>query len=167
MMHRFEPYCDACCTTSSHKLRPAQHWSHIDVKLCWCLMHIIWAVHQMHISIKPSWCMMHRHIAAWCTALSYNWCHDWAILMPDAQHWAIVIPDAHHAMSTALSHGTLTACLGNERGVLDKFENFLKSCWMWVYNYNTIVVVDVMCENHTLFWLLIYSVGNLLHRTEP
>ena len=74
---QFEPHFDNWCTSSGHKLMPAQHWvilCHNDawctaprhIKPYWCLIHIIklyWCL--MHI-IEP-WihrCMMHSHIDA-------------------------------------------------------------------------------------------------------
>ena len=100
-----EPYCDAWCTPSGHKLMPAQHWVILCHNDAWCtalshadsLMHIIeswmhmqdWTILMLH-SIKPYWCLMHNfnwvvdapassHIDAGCIPT----------LMPEAQHWVI------------------------------------------------------------------------------
>ena len=84
-----EPYCDAGCTASGHKLMPARQWaillchndawctalSHADA---WCtplclgctaLSHIdAWCIALSHIELF--WCLIHSIKLYWCTSLS-------------------------------------------------------------------------------------------------
>ena len=59
MMHSFEPYCDAWCT-SGNKLKPAQHWAHIDA---WCTAL---SDNYMFQSMAFLSAVGHRHIVPSC-----------------------------------------------------------------------------------------------------
>ena len=56
LMHRFEPHCDAWCTSSGHKLMPAQHCAILRHNNAWCiaLTHI-----------EPYWCLISLQKTEW------------------------------------------------------------------------------------------------------